>query len=149
MSRLKSLIYLLPQLWETLLDKAITVGFPFGPLEIPTRFRGRVKIEPDQCRGCGACVRDCPAFGLDLERESRDEFRLTHYPDRCICCGQCEDSCNFAAIRLTNEFVEPTIGEKPCREILVDRSPDEGEDGDGDGDGDGNEDNDENEDEDE
>ncbi len=132
MSRLKSLIYLLPHLWETLFKKVITVDFPFGPLEIPLHFRGRVRIEPDQCRGCGACVRDCPAFGLDLERESRDEFRLTHYPNRCIRCGQCEDSCNFGAIRLTNEFVEPTIGEKPSQEILVDRKPDEDE-GEGEG----------------
>lgn len=124
MSRLKSLIYLLPQLWETLRKKVSTVGYPFGPMELPANFRGRVRIEPDRCRGCGACVRDCPAFGLELEKESRDEFRLIHYPRRCICCGQCEDSCRFDAIRLTNEFVEPTIGERPLPEVLVDRKPD-------------------------
>ncbi|MEA3374791.1 MAG: 4Fe-4S binding protein [Chloroflexota bacterium] len=123
MSQLKSLLYLLPQLWETLFEKVITVAYPFAPLELPSNFRGRVRIEPDLCRGCGACVRDCPAFGLELESEGRDEFRLIHYPDRCICCGQCEESCRFDAIRLTNEFVEPTFGERPEREVLVDRKP--------------------------
>lgn len=125
MARLRSLIYLLPHLWETLRKVVSTVDYPFGPLELPSNFRGRVRIEPDLCRGCGACVRDCPAFGLELERDSRDEFRLIHYPDRCICCGQCEESCRFDAIYLTNEFVEPTIGEKPGKEILVSRTPEE------------------------
>jgi len=124
MSQLKSLLYLLPQLLETLFEKVITVAYPFAPLELPANYRGRVRIEPERCRGCAACVRDCPAFGLELEREGREDFRLLHYPDRCICCGQCEESCRFDAIRLTNEFVEPTVGEKPPREVLVDRKPD-------------------------
>ncbi len=124
MRKITSLVYLLPHLWRTLFEKIITVAYPFGPLELPENFRGRVRIDPDLCRGCGACVRDCPAFGLELDRESRDEFRLVHHPGRCIFCGQCEDSCRFDAIRLTNEFVQPTIGEKPGCEVLVDRKPD-------------------------
>lgn len=123
MQSLKSLIYLLPQLWRTLFEKIITVAYPFAPLELPANYRGRVRIDPDKCRGCGVCVRDCPAFGLELEKEGRDEFRLIHYPARCITCGQCEDSCRLGAIRLTNEFVHPVIGAKPCVEVLVDRKP--------------------------
>lgn len=123
MSLLKSLLYLFPQLWETLTEKVATLAYPFGPFEPPSNFKGRVAIEPERCRGCGACVRDCPAFGLVLEKEDRDEFRLIHHPDRCIGCGQCEESCRFDAIRLTNEFVEPTLGERPSCRILVDREP--------------------------
>ena len=75
-----------------------TVRFPFAPLELPPYFRGKVTIESALCTGCGACVRDCPAFALELERESdalsslvlskaegskgREEFRLIHYHDR-------------------------------------------------------------------
>jgi len=70
MSRLHSLVYLLPQLWRTLLTRPITVRYPFGPLELPAYFRGRVVIDIELCRGCGLCVRDCPAFALELERES-------------------------------------------------------------------------------
>ncbi len=127
MQTLKSLIYLLPELWRTLFEKIITVAYPFGPLELPDNYRGRVRIDPEKCRGCGACIRDCPAFGLELEKEGRDEFRLVHYPDRCISCSQCEDSCRLGAIWLTNEFVKPAIGEKPRVEVLVDRKPSEEE----------------------
>jgi formate hydrogenlyase subunit 6/NADH:ubiquinone oxidoreductase subunit I len=70
MSRLHSLVYLLPQLWRTLFTRPITVRYPFGPLELPSYFRGRVVIDIELCRGCGLCVRDCPAFALELERES-------------------------------------------------------------------------------
>ncbi len=125
MPSLKSLLYMLPRLWETLCERVSTVAYPFGPPEIPPNFRGRVRIEADLCRGCGACVRDCPSFALELEKESRDEFRLIYYPRRCIFCGQCEEGCRFDAIRLTNEFTKPSVGSRPSRKVLVDRQPDE------------------------
>jgi len=113
MSRLHSLVYLLPELWRTLFTRPITVRYPFGPLELPPYFRGKVTVEPALCTGCGACVRDCPAFALELERESdalspskgREKFRLIHYHDRCAYCGQCQDVCPQGAIRLTSEYV--------------------------------------------
>jgi len=124
MSRLHSLVYLLPELWRTLFTRPITVRYPFGPLELPPYFRGKVTIEPALCTGCGACVRDCPAFALELEHESdalskaeelalskaegskgREGFRLIHYHDRCAYCGQCQDVCRQGAIRLTSEYV--------------------------------------------
>ncbi len=116
MSRLHSLVYLLPELWRTLFTRPITIRYPFGPLELPPYFRGKVTIEPALCTGCGACVRDCPAFALELEHESdalskaegskgREGFRLIHYHDRCAYCGQCQDVCHQGAIRLTSEYV--------------------------------------------
>ena len=131
MSRLHSLVYLLPELWRTLFTRPITVRFPFGPLELPPYFRGRVTIEPALCTGCGACVRDCPAFALELERESdalgplvlskaegsqgREKFRLIHYHDRCAYCGQCQDGCRQGAIRLTSEYVPAAADREALR----------------------------------
>jgi len=125
MPSIRSLLCMFPQLWETLRERVSTVSFPFGPSEVPTNFRGRVRIEADECRGCGLCVRDCPSFALELEKESRDEYRLIYYPRRCIFCGQCEESCRFDVIHLTNEFVKPSVGARPSREVLVDRRPDD------------------------
>ncbi len=125
MPSLKSLLYMLPRLWETLRERVSTVSYPFGPAGVPANFRGRVSIDADLCRGCGACVRDCPSFALELEKESRDKFRLIYYPRRCIFCGQCEESCRFDTIQLTNEFVDASVGRRPSREVLVDRKPGE------------------------
>ena len=135
MSRLHSLVYLLPELWRTLFTRPITVRFPFGPLELPPYFRGKVTIEPTLCTGCGACVRDCPAFALELERKSdalnkakvlalskaegskgHEEFHLIHYHDRCAYCGQCQDVCRQGAIRLTSEYVPAAADRGALRE---------------------------------
>jgi len=131
-SRLHSLVYLLPQLWRTLFTRPITVGYPFARLELPSYFRGRVVIDMDLCRGCGSCVRNCPAFALELERErgglsaskARDRFRLIHYPDRCAYCGECEASCAFGAIALMNEFVPATPDRDMLAQVMVKRGDD-------------------------
>lgn len=122
--RLRSLIYLLPQLWRTLFKRPITVRYPFEPMDLPPDFRGRVVIDADACRGCGLCVRDCPAGALELQREDKDNFHLFYYPDRCAYCGQCETSCRFGAINLTNEYV-PASSERLPLEVLVKREKDD------------------------
>ena len=124
MSRFHSLIYMLPELWRTLLTKPITVRFPFAPAELPPYFRGKVVIDPTLCRGCGLCVRDCPADALELERDGRDRFRLIHYHDRCAYCGQCEISCKFGAITLANEFVPAAPQRDALSQVMVDRDND-------------------------
>ncbi len=124
MSRLHSLVYLLPELWRTLFTQPITVGYPFEPLELPPYFQGKVIIEPALCTGCGLCVRDCPAFALELEQESRNKFKLIHYPDRCAYCGQCETSCRFGAVTLINEFIRVTPDRDTLMHVIVDRDDD-------------------------
>lgn len=124
MSRLRSLLYLLPQFWRTLFTRPITVRYPFAPLELPFHFRGKVTIDPALCRGCGACVRDCPAFALELEREDRERFRLIHYRDRCAYCGQCAASCQFGAIALINEFVHAAPQRDTLSQVMVEQGND-------------------------
>ena len=122
MSRLiKSLAHLLPELARTLFGGRVTVRFPFAPLELPACFRGKVVIQPELCAGCGLCARDCPAFALELVRESREQFRLIHYYDRCAYCGQCEDSCHQSAIVLVNEFVQATSRRDVLAQVAVER----------------------------
>lgn len=124
MSWYRSLIYLLPNLWQTLVTRPITVRYPFGPLKLPPYFRGRVVIDADLCQGCGLCVRDCPALALILERENPETFRLIHYADRCGYCGQCETSCRFGAISLINEFVHATPQRQALAQVMVERDND-------------------------
>ena len=112
---LRSFTYLLPRLLGSLLTRPGTISYPFAPLELSPHFRGRVIVDAVRCRGCGRCVRDCPAFALELERQDRDTYRLIYHPDRCAYCGQCELSCPFGAITQHNEFVPAA----PCRESLA------------------------------
>mgnify|MGYP000899324308 CR=1 FL=1 len=103
---LRSLAYLLPQVLDAVRRGPSTVGYPFVAAEIPQGYRGIVRIREDLCRGCGLCVRDCPAAALELERgETRGAYRLLYYPHRCAYCGQCELSCTFGALYHDNSYI--------------------------------------------
>jgi formate hydrogenlyase subunit 6/NADH:ubiquinone oxidoreductase subunit I len=125
MPLLRSLTHLLTELGRTLLAERVTVQFPFAPAELPAEFRGRVILTDEAlCKGCGLCARDCPALALELERHSREWFRLIHYRDRCAYCGQCADSCPSHAIVLSNELVPPTQERASLTQVLVEHAPD-------------------------
>lgn len=118
MSHFRSFVLLLPELFRTLFRGRITVRFPFEPPALPACFRGKVAIDAALCRGCGLCVRDCPAFALELERDEAGRFKLIHYCDRCAYCGQCRDVCREGAIRLTDEYVTGTADRAALREAF-------------------------------
>lgn len=121
MTRVRSMMYLLPELWRTLTSRPATVEYPFAPAEIPPGYRGEVTIDPDACRGCGLCVRDCPGLALTLERQGKGAFTLSYQPDRCAYCGQCEASCIHGAIRLTNNFAKAVFQRDNLNRVLVAR----------------------------
>ena len=51
-------------------------------------------IEPDKCRGCTLCARNCPASAIS------GTVKAAHTIDRskCIKCGVCMEKCKFGAI---------------------------------------------------
>jgi len=118
---IRSLAYLLPEALRTLFGRRVTVHFPFEPLDLPSYYRGKVHIHEELCVGCGACVRDCPASALELEREGKGKFRLVYYHDRCAYCGQCQDSCAQGAIELVSEFAEASDDREKMRQTVVER----------------------------
>ncbi len=123
--RVRSLIYMVPQIIRSLRAPSITVRFPFAPAVIPEGYRGVVKVHAELCRGCSLCVRDCPAAALELHRENRETYRLIYHPERCAYCGQCELSCNFGAIYQVNEISRSTLHLSELETVLVDRKPEE------------------------
>ncbi|MBG0770251.1 MAG: 4Fe-4S binding protein [Anaerolineaceae bacterium] len=105
MTKSKGLIF---EMFGALFSKPETVTYPYTPVELREGFRGALVIDADACTGCGLCVRDCPANGLALIRESREVYQLLHYPARCAYCGQCQVTCPRGAISHSNEMVAST-----------------------------------------
>jgi len=116
---------LLSELLRTLLRKRITIRYPFAPVELPKGYRGLVVADPAKCRGCGLCVRDCPADALELEKGDDGSFRLILHPERCAYCGQCEISCHFGSIQLTSAFKPGATSKEELITVLVDHPADE------------------------
>ena len=53
------------------------------------------QIDPELCRGCRRCQRECANSGLVFDEETR---KMTVDLQHCVGCGRCLGSCNFDAI---------------------------------------------------
>ncbi len=54
------------------------------------------KIDPEKCKGCSKCARNCPVGAITGEIKSP----YTIDPSKCIKCGACESDCPFGAINI-------------------------------------------------
>lgn len=52
------------------------------------------EIDPDKCKGCSICAKNCPVDAISGEIKS--PFKID--PDKCIKCGVCITKCPFKAI---------------------------------------------------
>ncbi len=70
---------------------------------------GKPEIDPDLCRGCLRCQRECANNALDFDEKTR---KMSVNTKNCVGCGRCLGSCNFDAI----EFSEGSaLSELNCR----------------------------------
>ncbi len=98
-----------------------TVSYPDKELELPAGYRGAIQLDEEKCTGCGLCVRDCPAKGLELIKGSNSAYTLIYYPARCAYCGQCEQSCHRQAITHTNQLTGSTTDPDSIIVVLKDQ----------------------------
>ncbi|MCM1126956.1 MAG: DUF362 domain-containing protein [Lachnospiraceae bacterium] len=95
---------------------------------------GTPQIDPDICKGCKACLRECANGGLVYNEETH---KMSINTDNCVGCGRCIGACNFDAIEFANwaatkdlncrmaEYAKAVIDGRPSFHIslVVDVSP--------------------------
>jgi formate hydrogenlyase subunit 6/NADH:ubiquinone oxidoreductase subunit I len=102
----------IPEMIRTLTRAPETEAYPFRPIHLPERFRGKLDIDPEKCTGCQICAMVCPTGCITMQdvgtRKVGDRELPLKKPlfdlARCISCGECVDNCSFNALVLTQQF---------------------------------------------
>lgn len=61
---------------------------------------GKPNINPDICRGCRRCQKECANNGLEFHEDTK---KMTVNADNCVGCGRCLGACTFDAIEFVND----------------------------------------------
>ena len=61
---------------------------------------GKPSIDPEACRGCKRCQKECANNGLEFNEETK---KMTVNMDNCVGCGRCLGACTFDAIEFVND----------------------------------------------
>jgi uncharacterized Fe-S center protein len=70
---------------------------------------GQPYIDPELCRGCRRCARECANGGLSFDEAAK---KMTVDSSNCVGCGRCLGACNFDAISFNEDAA---IAELNCR----------------------------------
>ena len=67
---------------------------------------GKPHIDPELCRGCKRCQKECANSGLVFNSETR---KMTVDQTHCVGCGRCLGACNFDAIEFDNDHANAIL----------------------------------------
>ena len=70
---------------------------------------GKPIIDPEKCRGCRRCLKECANDGLHFDEATG---KMTLKEENCVGCGRCIGACNFDAIDFAQDAA---VKELNCR----------------------------------
>ena len=73
------------------------------PLSICNKEKPHPTIDPDKCKGCGKCRKNCP---MEAITGAPKKVHVID-PEKCINCGACVSNCPFGAIAAASEEGKP------------------------------------------
>jgi len=85
----------------------VTLKYPFEPVKVPPKFRGKIEFDPRKCTGCGGCANVCPPRCIVIE-DLGEVSRIVFHLDRCIQCARCYEVCPENAVWSTDQFETAT-----------------------------------------
>ena len=92
-------------LFHNLLEGPSTDPFPFGETFTPARLRGRARVDPDLCMGCGTCRHYCAAGAINITQlPDGTGFTITIWQNSCCLCASCRHYCPTGAMSITNDW---------------------------------------------
>lgn len=74
---------------------------------VPSRFRGKVVIDHENCQNCKRCVIFCPTKAIEIIGK---EIRINH--KACIFCGRCVEQCESQQIHHSAQYKLATVTEQ-------------------------------------
>lgn len=81
-------------------------------------------VNTDQCVGCNACVRVCPAPEAIITKLLDDGRYVTAVnPDRCIACGECVRSCTHGARDYADDTTEAMNAVSKREKLIILATP--------------------------
>lgn len=83
---------------------------------------GKPYIEPDLCKACMKCQKECANEGLVFDEELR---KMTVDQGHCVGCGRCLGACNFDAIAFDNDEANELLNRRMAEytKAVVDGRP--------------------------
>ncbi len=83
---------------------------------------GHPDIDPDLCRGCKRCLRECANNALVFDEQTR---KMHVNQENCVGCGRCVGSCNFDAIAFKDSAANAMLNRRMAEyaKAVVDGRP--------------------------